>query len=280
MKLLRFGEKGRERPGLQLADGDLRDLSGLIDDVAGDALAPAALAALSGRDLRALPRVSGRPRLGPCVGRVGKLIAIGLNYRDHAAETGSALPSEPLIFMKATSAICGPDDPLEIPPGSTHTDWEVELAVVIGRRAKRVGRAEALAHVAGYCAHNDVSERHWQKDRGGQWVKGKSHDSFAPLGPWLVTPDEVPDPQGLRLWLEVDGERRQDGHTKDMVFGVAEIVAYVSEFMTLEAGDVISTGTPAGVGAGRVPPLFLRPGQELTLEVEGLGRQRHRTVGG
>ncbi len=280
MKLLRYGEIGRERPGLLLPDGSLRDLSQRIGDLAGDALLPERLAELARADLEALPRVEGRPRLGACVGRVGKLVAIGLNYRDHARETGAELPGEPLLFMKATSAICGPDDPLEIPPGSSETDWEVELGVVIGRRAKRVSRADALAHVAGYCAVNDVSERHWQKQRGGQWVKGKSHDSFAPLGPWLVTRDEVPDPQALRLWLDVDGERRQDGSTRDMVFGVAELVSYVSHFMTLEPGDLLSTGTPAGVGAGRVPPLFLRPGQELVLEVEGLGRQRHRTVGG
>jgi 2-keto-4-pentenoate hydratase/2-oxohepta-3-ene-1,7-dioic acid hydratase in catechol pathway len=214
------------------------------------------------------------------VGRVGKFMCIGLNYAEHAAETGAALPAEPVLFMKATSAISGPNDDLEIPRGSTHTDWEVELGVVIGERAKYVSEAAALDYVAGYCTVHDVSERHYQKDRGGQWTKGKSCDTFGPIGPWLVTKDEVPDPQNLRLWLEVDGERRQDGSTRTMIFGVKKLVSYLSEFMTLHPGDIITTGTPSGVGMGRKPPVYLRPGQTVRLAVEGLGEQQQRVVAG
>lgn len=279
MKLLRYGEPGRERPGLLDAAGAIRDLSAAIPDVTGSTVSAAGLDTLRKLDLARLPKVEGRPRLGPCVGAVGKFICIGLNYADHAAETGAKVPSEPVIFMKATSAITGPHDPIEIPRTSQSTDWEVELGVVIGRRAKYVSEADALAHVAGYCTVNDVSERDFQKERQGQWTKGKSHDTFGPIGPWLVTADEVPDPQVLKLWCDVDGKRYQDGTTATMVYGVRFLIAYLSQFMTLEPGDIIATGTPPGVGAGVKPvPVFLRPGQTVRLGVAGLGEQEHKTI--
>ncbi|WP_448579823.1 fumarylacetoacetate hydrolase family protein [Thermaurantiacus sp.] len=278
MKLFRHGPPGAERPGLLDAGGTPRDLSGEIDDLAGASLSPEGLRRIAALDPAALPVLAPGFRLGPCVGRVPKFICVGMNYADHAAETGAAVPDEPVLFMKATSAICGPNDPLLIPKGSLHTDWEVELGVVIGRRARHVGQGDALAHVAGYCVVHDVSERRDQLERGGQWVKGKSHDHFGPIGPFLVTADEVPDPQALGLWLEVDGHRYQDGNTRTMVFGVAHLVSYISDFMTLEPGDIISTGTPPGVGLGQVPPVYLRPGQVVRLGIEGLGEQRQLTV--
>jgi 2-keto-4-pentenoate hydratase/2-oxohepta-3-ene-1,7-dioic acid hydratase in catechol pathway len=263
-----------ERPGMLDAGGVIRDLSGVVGDITGDTLSDESFARLRGLNPVLLPEVPAGTRIGPCVGRVGKFICIGLNYSDHAAETGSKVPKEPIIFMKATSAICGPDDPVYIPRNSEKTDWEVELAFVIGRRAKYVAEADAMSHVAGYCVANDVSERAFQVERSGQWTKGKSADHFGPIGPWLVTRDEVKDPQSLGLWLDLNGERRQDGSTATMVYGVAFLVSYLSQFMTLEPGDVISTGTPPGVGMGMNPPRFLRPGDVLELGVEGLGRQR------
>ena len=279
MKLLRFGEKGFETPGLLDGSGRIRDLSGIVDDIAGTVLGDAELARLAALDAETLPLVSGTPRIGPCVGRIGKFICIGLNYADHAAETGKSVPTEPVVFMKATSAVCGPDDDIEIPRGSEKSDWEVELGVVIGKRAKYVSEAEALSHVAGYCTVNDGSERAFQSEMQGQWTKGKSHDTFGPIGPWLVTRDEIPDPQNLKLWCEVDGHRYQDGSTQTMVYGAAYLVAYLSRFMTLEPGDIIATGTPPGVGLGIKPsPVFLKAGQRIRLEVEGLGVQDHRTI--
>jgi len=279
MKLLRFGPNGQEKPGLLDATGTLRDLSGIVDDIAGNVLSDAFLAKLREVDPTTLPAVSGQPRIGPCVGRVGKFVCIGLNYADHAAESGLPVPSEPVVFNKWTSAICGPNDDIEIPRGSVKTDWEVELAVVIGKAAKYVDEANALDYVAGYCIVNDVSEREWQIERGGQWDKGKGFDTFGPLGPWLVTRDEVPDPQALDLWLEVDGHRYQNGNTRTMVFGVAQLVAYLSRCMSLQPGDVISTGTPPGVGLGIKPnPVYLKPGQTVRLGIAGLGEQLQRTV--
>jgi ureidoglycolate lyase len=278
MKLVRYGSKGKEKPGLLDADGRLRDLSEVVPDINGLVLSKY-LPRLARLNAGKLPLVRGRPRLGPCVGGVGKFICIGLNYKDHADETGAAYPQEPVVFLKATSAISGPFDPIVIPRGSSKTDWEVELGVVMGRPAKYVSEAEALAYVAGYCVVNDVSERSFQLERGGQWDKGKGCDSFGPIGPYLVTRDEVPDPQNLRLWLEVDGRRYQDGHTRNMIFGVAQLVSYVSQFMSLQPGDLISTGTPAGVGLGQKPePVYLRPGQVVRLGVEGLGEQRQEVV--
>ena len=278
MKLLRYGPKGAEKPGLLDADGRLRDLSGVVADVAGDVLLPDGLARLAALDPRSLPPIGADVRRGACVTGVGKIICVGLNYADHAAESGLELPPEPVLFMKATSAISGPYDDLEIPRGSTKTDWEVELGVVIGKPARYVEECDALGHIAGYCVVNDVSEREFQLERAGQWVKGKSADSFAPLGPWLVTPDEVPDPQSLGLWLEVNGRRFQNGSTRTMVFGVAHLVSYISRFMSLWPGDVISTGTPPGVGLGQKPPLYLKPGDVVHLGVEGLGEQRQTCV--
>lgn len=279
MKLLRYGAPGQERPGLIDARGRLRDLSAHVKDIAGEALSPAALDRLAGIDPATLPLVDGNPRLGPCVGQVGKMICVGLNYSDHAAESNMAVPTEPVLFMKATSAICGPDDDVEIPPGAQKVDWEVELGVVIGKTARYVTKAEAMDYVAGYCVVNDVSERAYQLERGGQWDKGKGCDTFGPLGPWLVTRDEVPDPQALDLWLEVDGHRYQQGNTRTMIFDVPTLVAYISQFMSLQPGDVISTGTPPGVGLGQKPaPVYLRPGQSMRLGVDGLGEQRQRTV--
>lgn len=279
MRLIRHGARGHERPGLIAADGTRRDLSGVIDDIAGDMLGDAALNRLRALDPAALPVIEDGVRLGPPLARVGKFVCIGLNYADHAAETGMPVPPEPIVFLKATSAICGPDDPLEIPRDSVETDWEVELGVVIGKRAKYIGDSDALGHVAGYLCVNDVSERGFQTRRHGQWTKGKSHDSFGPIGPWLATRDEIADPQALALWCEVDGVRVQDGSTRTMVYGVAHLVAYLSRFMTLEPGDIIATGTPPGVGMGMKPPRYLRPGQHLRLGIEGLGMQSHRCIG-
>lgn len=278
MKLLRYGPAGAEKPALVAKDGSIRDLSGVIADFNGDALSDAGLARLAAIDPATLPEVSVE-RIGSCVPRPGKFICVGLNYADHAKETGKAPPDEPIMFMKATSAVVGPNDDVEIPRGSQKADWEVELGVVIGTRAKYVSKADALNHVAGYCVVNDVSERAFQSERGGQWTKGKSHDTFGPTGPWLVTRDEVADPQNLALWLDVDGIRRQTGNTNTMIFGVAHLVSYISQFMTLEPGDVIATGTPPGVGMGIKPdPVFLKTGQVMTLGIEGLGEQRQQTV--
>lgn len=274
MKLLRHGPIGQEKPGLLDAGGTIRDLSGVVGDIGGATLSDEGLDRLRGLDTAALPAVEAGVRLGPCVAGTGKVICIGLNYSDHAAESGMAVPPEPIIFMKATSAICGPDDVVYIPRGSVKTDWEVELGVIIGRRAKYVTEADALSHVAGYCTVNDVSERTFQIEHQGQWSKGKSADRFGPLGPWLVTRDEVPDPQALPMWLKVNGETRQAGTTATMVYGVAFLVSYLSRFMSLNPGDVISTGTPPGVGMGMKPPTYLRSGDVVELGIDGLGNQR------
>lgn len=278
MKLLRFGNRGQEKPGALDSEGQIRDLSGVVADIAGAALLPDSLERLRQIDLHTLPLVTGSPRLGPCAGSVGKFLCIGLNYSDHAAESGMAVPAEPVLFMKATSAICGPNDDVVIPMGSQKTDWEVELGVVIGKEARYVRKEDALSHVAGYCVVNDLSERAFQLEGTGQWVKGKSADTFGPIGPWLVTTDEVPDPQSLRLWLDVDGHRYQNGSTSTMVFGIAHLVGYVSHFMSLQPGDIISTGTPPGVGLGQKPPTYLRAGNVLMLGIEGLGQQRQLVV--
>ena len=282
MKLLRYGPVGQEKPGVLDADGRVRDLSALLPDVAGAALLPASLASLRGLDVNSLPLVPGVPqqdlRLGPCVGQVGKFICIGLNYADHAAVAGMAVPLEPVVFSKWTSAICGPDDAVQIPRGSLKTDWEVELGVVIGQGGRYIAEADAMAHVAGYCVVNDVSEREYQIERGGTWDKGKGCDTFGPIGPWLVTADEVHDPQALSLWLEVDGQRRQNGSTATMVYGVAFLISYLSRFMSLQPGDIISTGTPPGVGMGHKPPIYLQPGQTMRLGVQGLGVQTQAVV--
>jgi 2,4-diketo-3-deoxy-L-fuconate hydrolase len=278
MKLLRYGPIGHEKPGMLDADGAIRDLSGVVGDIAGDTLTPEGIATLAAIDPATLPLVDGTPRYGACVGAVGKFICIGLNYSDHAAESGMDVPKEPVIFNKWTSAICGPDDAVEMPRGSTKLDWEVELGVVIGKPGRYIDEADAMAHVAGYCVINDVSEREYQLERGGTWDKGKGCDTFGPIGPWLVTADEVPDPQALRLWLEVDGHKYQDGTTATMVFGVAEIVSYLSRFMSLQSGDVISTGTPPGVGLGQKPPKYLAVGNVMRLGIEGLGEQTQRVV--
>ncbi len=278
MKLLRWGEIGAERPGMLDADGVARDLTGLVPDIGGAVLSDTGLAMLRGLDAAALPKVPGGARLGPCVAGTGKAVCIGLNYADHAAESGMEVPPEPIVFMKATSALCGPNDPLPIPRGSEATDWEVELVIVIGARAKYVGEAEALAHVAGYAVGNDVSERDFQARRAGQWTKGKSCDGFGPLGPWLVTRDEVVDPQALKMGLTVNGAVMQDGSTRTMVYGVRHLVSYLSQFMTLHPGDVIFTGTPPGVGMGMKPPRYLKPGDVVETWIEGLGKQRQKVV--
>ncbi|NLP59619.1 ureidoglycolate lyase [Paraburkholderia sacchari] len=278
MKLLRYGPKGHEKPGLLDAEGRIRALSGAVADIAGDVLSDAGLAQLRTIDPETLPLVEGNPRLGACVGHIGKMVAIGLNYADHAAESGLPVPSEPVVFNKWTSCIVGPNDDIEIPRGSKKTDWEVELGVVIGKHAKNVSEADALNYVAGYCVVNDVSEREWQIERGGQWDKGKGFDTFGPIGPWLVTRDEVADPQNLSMWLEVDGHRYQNGSTRTMVFTVAKLVSYLSQCMSLQPGDVITTGTPPGVGMGVKPePVYLKPGQTVRLGVEGLGVQTQKT---
>ena len=280
MKLVRYGPAGKEKPGLIDAEGKLRDLSRKIKDIGPDTFAPAALKALSKLDARKLPLVKGRPRLGPCVAGVSKFIAIGLNYVDHAKETGAAIPEHPIVFFKSTTCIVGPNDNVMIPKDSQQTDWEVELGVVIGRTARHVAVKDALKHVAGYCVVNDVSEREFQKNRSGaQWNKGKGCDTFGPLGPWLVTTDEIKDPQNLDLWLDVNGQRRQTGNTRTMIFGVAELVADVSRYMTLLPGDVITTGTPPGVGMGMKPaPVYLKPGDVITLGISGLGEQKQKVV--
>lgn len=274
MKLLRWGEPGAEKPGLLHDDGTIRDLSAHVPDIAADVLSDGGLDQLRQIDAASLPTLPDSVRLGPCVGGVGKIMCIGLNYSDHAAETGAKVPSEPILFMKATSALCGPNDPTLLPRGSEKTDWEVELAVIIGTRAKYVSEAQALSHVAGYAVMNDISERAYQAERQGQWTKGKSCDTFGPLGPWLVTRDEVKDPQDLKMWLKVNGQIMQDGATTTMVYGVAHLVSYLSHFMTLHPGDVISTGTPPGVGLGMKPPRYLKAGDVVELGVEGLGQQR------
>ena len=279
MKLLRHGPAGLERAGVIDADGQVRDLSQHIGDLHGATLSDAVLATLRTIALSSLPLVAPHTRIGPCVGRVGKFVCVGLNYADHAAEAGMPIPKEPILFMKATSAICGPNDALVIPKGSVKTDWEVELGVVIGKEARYVDEANALDFVAGYCVVNDVSERAYQLERGGQWDKGKGCDSFGPIGPWLVTRDEVPDPQSLAMWLSVDGHRYQNGSTKTMVFSVRQLVAYISQFMSLQPGDVIATGTPPGVGMGQKPqPTYLKPGQVIEVGIDGLGVQRQLTV--
>jgi 2-keto-4-pentenoate hydratase/2-oxohepta-3-ene-1,7-dioic acid hydratase in catechol pathway len=278
MKLLRIGEPGRERPALLDDTGQLRDLSAVIADVAGVALLPASLAKLAQLDTSALPAIAGTPRIGPCVGGIGKIICVGLNYSDHAAEAKMAVPREPILFLKPTSSIIGPDDDVEIPLGAEKTDWEVELGVVIGKPGKYLSLDRALDHVAGYCIVNDISERAYQLERGGQWDKGKGCDTFAPIGPWLVTKDEVPDPQGLDLWLDVDDQRCQNGNTRTMIFDVTHLVSYISQFMSLRSGDVIATGTPPGVGMGQRPPRFLQHGQTMRVGITGLGIQTQRTV--
>ncbi|MEO1107849.1 MAG: fumarylacetoacetate hydrolase family protein [Pseudomonadota bacterium] len=280
MKLLRYGPKGAEKPGILDDGGAIRDLSAMVDGITGAMLDKASLDRLRALDVSTLPVVTGNPRIGACVDQVGKFICIGLNYADHAAESGMDLPAEPVIFFKATSAITGPNDSVEIPRGSTKTDWEVELGVVIGKEAKYVSKADALDYVAGYCVVNDVSERDFQLHRSGQWTKGKSADTFGPIGPWLVTRDEVPDPQNLSIYLEVNGHRYQDGSTRTMHFGVAAVISHLSQFMSLQPGDVISTGTPPGVGMGQNPPVYLKPGDILELGVEGLGVQRQTVVAG
>ncbi|MBW3095697.1 fumarylacetoacetate hydrolase family protein [Pseudohoeflea coraliihabitans] len=273
MKLLRTGQPGQEKPALRAEDGSLRDLSGIVSDIAGEVLTPDGLEEIRRIDPATLPQLPEDGRIGPCVGAVGKFICIGLNYADHAAEAGQPLPAEPIIFMKATSAICGPDDTVLIPRESQKTDWELELGVVIGKPGRYIEESDALAHVAGYCVINDISEREYQLERGGTWDKGKGCDTFGPIGPWLVTADEIPDPQSLAMWLEVDGKRYQDGSSRTMIFGVAELISYVSRFMSLQSGDVISTGTPPGVGMGQKPPVYLKAGQTMRLGIEGLGEQ-------
>ncbi|GJH32360.1 fumarylacetoacetate hydrolase family protein [Paraburkholderia azotifigens] len=280
MKLLRYGPPGQEKPGLLDRDGNLRDLSAHVADISGDVLLPAGLARVKALDATSLPRVEGNPRLGSCVGGTRKFICIGLNYSDHAAETGAAIPPEPIVFMKATSAITGPNDAIEIPRNALKTDWEVELGVVIGKTAKYVSERDAMDHVAGYCVINDVSERAFQAERQGQWTKGKSADTFGPMGPWLVTSDEVHDPQALPMWLEVNGHRYQNGSTATMIYGVRYLVAYLSQFMSLQPGDILSTGTPPGVGLGQKPPVYLKAGDVVTLGIEGLGQQRQNVVQG
>ena len=278
MKLLRHGPAGAEKPGLMHTDGTVRDLSGLVPDIGGSVLSDAGIAMLRGLDAGSLPVVPADTRIGPCVGGTGKFICIGLNYADHAAESGLNVPPEPVIFMKATSAICGANDPIIIPRTSLKTDWEVELGVIIGTKAKYVTEAQAMAHVAGYCVSNDVSERAFQFERSGQWTKGKSCDNFGQIGPWLVTRDEVADPQALPMWLKVNGQTEQDGSTRTMVYGVAFLVSYLSQFMTLHPGDVISTGTPPGVGMGKKPPRYLKAGDVVELGIPGLGQQRQDVI--
>ncbi|HLM38938.1 MAG TPA: fumarylacetoacetate hydrolase family protein [Microvirga sp.] len=278
MKLVRFGDAGREKPGVIDPSGQIRDASSIVPDITGATLSPESLASLGRADLTALPLAPSGQRLGPCVGQVRNFIAIGLNYADHAAETGAPIPAEPIIFNKAPSCIVGPNDDVIIPRGSQKTDWEVELAIVIGERASYVGANESLEFVAGYCVCNDVSEREYQLERGGTWTKGKGCPTFGPLGPWLVTKDEVPDPQNLSMWLDVNGERMQNGSTRTMIFNVAKIVSYVSHFMILEPGDVITTGTPPGVGMGMKPQRFLKAGDVVSLGIEGLGEQRQQVV--
>ncbi|MDS9466731.1 ureidoglycolate lyase [Paracoccus sp. MBLB3053] len=276
MKLLRYGPEGQEKPGLLDAEGKIRDLSGHVADIADDVLTPEGLAKLAAIDVSTLPVVEGSPRFGACVGHVRKFIAIGLNYADHAAESGMPVPAEPVVFNKWTSCIVGPNDDVMIPEGSNKTDWEVELGIVIGKTARSVSEDEALEHVAGYCVVNDVSEREWQLERGQTWDKGKGFDTFGPIGPYVVTRDEIPDAGNLSMWLEVDGKRYQDGSTKTMIFGVAKLVSYCSKLMTLMPGDVITTGTPPGVGMGQNPQVYLKGGETIRLGIEGLGEQTQK----
>lgn len=278
MKLVRYGSAGQEKPGIIDADGRIRDLSSQVADISGATLSPAGLARLQALPMQHLPLVAGQPRLGACVGSIGKIICIGLNYSDHAAEAGMAIPPEPIIFLKATSAVTGPNDNIEIPASATKCDWEGELGVVIGTPAKYVSEEDALRHVAGYCIVNDLSERTFQFDHQGQWTKGKSHDTFAPVGPWLVTADEVPNPQNLSIRLEVNGHRYQDGSTATMVYTVPFLIAYLSRFMSLQPGDVIATGTPPGVGMGQKPPVFLKAGDRISLVIDGLGEQQQAVI--
>jgi 2-keto-4-pentenoate hydratase/2-oxohepta-3-ene-1,7-dioic acid hydratase in catechol pathway len=279
MKLLRYGPAGAEKPGLLDPEGHIRDLSAVVRDIDGFALSPASLTMLAGLDWKALPKVEGTPRIGACVARPVNFVCIGLNYADHAAETGAAIPKEPIVFLKSLGAYAGPNDPVVIPRGSKKTDWEVELGVVIGTKASYVTEAAAMDHVAGYCVCNDVSEREFQSERGGTWDKGKGCDTFGPTGPWMVTKDEIADPQDLPMWLDVDGKRMQNGSTKTMIFNVIQLVSYVSHFITLHPGDIISTGTPPGVGLGIKPePVFLKPGQTMRLGVHGLGEQTQHVV--
>ena len=279
MKLLRYGPAGQEKPGILDAAGAIRDLSGIIPDITGDVLSPAALAKIAAVDVNSLPKVAGNPRLGPPVTGMKNLICIGLNYADHAAETGAPIPKEPIVFLKSLNALQGPNDDVVIPRGSVKTDYEVELCIIIGTRAKYVSEDQALDHVAGYAVGNDVSEREWQAERGGAWDKGKGFDTFGPLGPWLVTKDEIPDPQNLAMYCDVDGVREQNGSTKTMIFGVKQIVSYVSQCITLNPGDVIFTGTPPGVGLGKKPtPIFLKAGQTMKLGIAGLGEQTQKLV--
>jgi len=279
MKLLRYGPSGQEKPGILDASGAIRDLSGVIPDITGDVLSPAALAKIAAVDVNSLPKVAGNPRLGPPVTGMKNLICIGLNYADHAAETGSPIPKEPIVFLKSLNALNGPNDDVVIPRGSVKTDYEVELCIIIGTRAKYVSEEQALDYVAGYAVGNDVSEREWQAERGGAWDKGKGFDSFGPLGPWLVTKDEIPDPQNLAMYCDVDGVREQNGSTKTMIFGVKQVVSYVSQCITLNPGDVIFTGTPPGVGLGKKPaPVFLKAGQTMKLGIAGLGEQTQKLV--
>ncbi len=279
MKLLRLGYPGAEKPAILAADGTMRDLSAHVRDIDGEALAPARLAELAAIDPATCPRVEGTPRIGACVVRPLNFVCIGLNYADHAAEAGMALPKEPIVFLKALSAYCGPFDDVQMPPGAKKVDWEVELGIVIGTKARCVPEDTAMDHVAGYCVINDVSEREYQAERGGTWDKGKGCDTFGPTGPWLVTKDEVPDPQALDMWCDVDGQRMQDGNTRTMIFGVRQLVSYVSHFITLHPGDLIATGTPPGVGLGKKPePIFLKPGQVMQAGVQGLGEQRQTLV--
>ena len=278
MKLLRYGSVGNEKPGLLDQDGSIRDLSSVINDIDGETLSPRSIEQLSGIELESLPTVAGEPRLGTCVGNIGKLVCIGLNYSDHAKESGMAIPTEPIVFMKAISAISGPNDNIELIRGSEKTDWEVELGIVIGSHTKYVTEDDALNHVAGYCVVNDISERHWQLERQGNWTKGKSGDTYGPVGPWMVTRDEVSDPQALDLWLDVNGQRMQDGNTATMIFSVKTIVSYLSQCMSLQPGDVIATGTPPGVGQSMSPPVFLKAGDTVQTCVAGLGIQNQTVV--
>lgn len=278
MKLVRYGEKGAEKPGLIEKSGQLRDLSAHVQDLTGEAYSPESLKRLAAIDPASLPPVSGKPRFGAPVTGISKFVAIGLNYSDHAKETGAAIPTEPIIFMKANTSLCGANDAVEKPRGSTKLDWEVEIAAIIGTRAKYVSEADALNYVAGYCVCNDVSERNFQTERLGQWTKGKSHDTFGPVGPWLATKDEIKDVQNLSMWLDVNGQRRQTGSTKTMIFSMAKCISYVSQFMTLLPGDIVTTGTPPGVGLGMKPPTFLNVGDVITLGIEGLGEQRQEIV--
>jgi 2-keto-4-pentenoate hydratase/2-oxohepta-3-ene-1,7-dioic acid hydratase in catechol pathway len=278
MKLLRYGPKGKEKPGLLDDEGRIRDLSSLIDDITGETISPKSLARIKKAKTASLPLVRGKPRIGACIANPQKFIAIGLNYSDHAAESGLQVPPEPVVFTKQVSCLSGPFDDVTIPPKSKKSDWEVELGVIIGTKAKNIVKRDALKYVAGYCTINDLSEREFQAERAGQWTKGKSYDTFGPVGPWLVTPDEVPDPQKLGMWLELNGKRVQNGSTATMVFGVAHIVAYLSQFFTLLPGDIITTGTPPGVGMGMKPQRFLKPGDVMRLAVEGLGEQQQKVV--